>query len=424
MFMFFLFPLFLALLYLYFHNLSPGSKKQNKQKTLRNRKQTEYIYDFKLEKKVYLFHLNDMGNQGFFNLCILLYRNWNALDFKTYYLRIFALLVRSIFNSFLSQIENFQYLKQINKQELKDPVFIIGHFRSGTTLMHNLLSLDTDKFIYPTTLHSAFPTSFLLMEKMTFLLKDLIPKKRPMDNMKLDFSKPQEEEIVIRNLSTFSSLLHIPFMPNEEKFRCFYSFENKKAERKQWINSFIFFLKKVTFFYTKKDGKAKNKRLCLKSPTNTAKAKMLTKLFPNAKFIYLHRHPYDVFRSMVYMVEVCYVHSFLSTPTNKQIQECILSQYEVLYGEYRKAKESGILNAENHIEVKFADFTQDPVSTIKRVYAELDLGNFKRVEERLKNEAQGLRKYKRNSFKPLDPEMKEIIYNRWKPAFEEFGYLK
>ena len=40
------------------------------------------------------------------------------------------------------------------------------------------------------------------------------------------------------------------------------------------------------------------KATCAKEPANTMRIKYLLRIFPDAKFIYLYRNPYDVFYSM------------------------------------------------------------------------------------------------------------------------------
>ena len=52
---------------------------------------------------------------------------------------------------------------------------------------------------------------------------------------------------------------------------------------------------------TKGEEAAQNSRLLIKSPVHTGRVKLLLDLFPNAQFIYIHRNPYQVFKSAVHM---------------------------------------------------------------------------------------------------------------------------
>ena len=59
--------------------------------------------------------------------------------------------------SILAPIQESCYQKRLANQPLKhDPVFILGHWRSGTTFVHNVLSCDKH-FGYNTTYQTVFP---------------------------------------------------------------------------------------------------------------------------------------------------------------------------------------------------------------------------------------------------------------------------
>ena len=74
------------------------------------------------------------------------------------------------------------------------PIFVIGHWRTGTTLLHDLFSVDPN-LAYPTTFECFFPHHFLLTEKvLSKVMRGLLPKKRPQDDVPVGFDRPQEEE--------------------------------------------------------------------------------------------------------------------------------------------------------------------------------------------------------------------------------------
>ena len=129
----------------------------------------------------------------------VLWRRKYDIEFATYWPRLLFITIMSINNSFVSSIEHFIYGKAIQRQELNDrPVFILGHPRTGTTHLFNLLSLDS-KFAYTNTFQAGFPSGFLLLERFKVYLKNVVDNKRPMDNMaltlvcKFSFPKPLME---------------------------------------------------------------------------------------------------------------------------------------------------------------------------------------------------------------------------------------
>ena len=59
--------------------------------------------------------------------------------------------------SVLVPLQNKRYKKLLADAPLAhDPVFILGHWRSGTTFVHNVLSCDK-RFGYCTTYQTVFP---------------------------------------------------------------------------------------------------------------------------------------------------------------------------------------------------------------------------------------------------------------------------
>ena len=54
----------------------------------------------------------------------------------------------TIFNSLLRPVQDMCYGRYIEKTQIKDaPIFILGHWRSGTTLLHELLVLDQRVYV-------------------------------------------------------------------------------------------------------------------------------------------------------------------------------------------------------------------------------------------------------------------------------------
>eukprot|EP00924_Labyrinthula_sp_SR-Ha-C_P005133 snap_masked-scaffold_1-processed-gene-22.48-mRNA-1 protein AED:0.06 eAED:0.06 QI:0/-1/0/1/-1/1/1/0/423 len=399
-------------------------KKSNKSFPEEESKETGKLYGFKGPDKVHLLYANLLQGITFQNLVRLVGRYWRYINFKKYGLRLLALFGMSIMNSAFDIVENkIVYKQQIENQEInKEPLFVLGHPRSGTTLLHNLFSMHKERFIYPSTFQCGFSSGFILLAPFTFLFKNSIGKTRPMDNMPLSFETPQEDELATNVLSTYSPYLPLTFMSCEPLFRPFFSFREAPKERKVWEDCFKLFLKKVTLVNKKKFGATK---LVIKSPVHTARGELLTQMFPKGQFIYIYRNPYTVFKSAANMAEKTYFNSFLTSASDFQIQEFILNQYEVLFDEYVKAKNEGFLvPGKNLIEIKYEDMTKDLVGTMKNVYETFSLPGWDEVKGTYMAEEEKSKSFKRNKFVDLDPELKEVVYTRLKRAFDYFGYKK
>src|SRR5438105_2951970 len=93
-------------------------------------------------------------------------------------------------NTLAAIAEKWWYRRAIERTEIEPPVFILGAWRSGTTHLHNLLSVDR-RYGYPNLYQVTCPLTFLLTERATAWLIDLVsPKHRPQDAVKIGVNEP------------------------------------------------------------------------------------------------------------------------------------------------------------------------------------------------------------------------------------------
>lgn len=213
---------------------------------------------------------------------------WHQIDYRTYWPRIIMISFLSIFNSFLALIEYYIYEPSIQKTTPHpNPIFILGHPRTGTTLLHSLLALDDEQFDICTTFCAGFPSCFLWFERIgKALFRGILDETRPMDNVILDFDLPQEDELATNVLSAgVSPYMPLFFMSQEPEFRPYYAFDDDAASdealpeqhqmaeaRQRWKQAFYYLCKKLTLRSMKKNSKSDLKRrLILKSPVHTAR---------------------------------------------------------------------------------------------------------------------------------------------------------
>jgi hypothetical protein len=80
-------------------------------------------------------------------------------------------------------------------KRIPPPLFVLGHWRSGTTHLHNLLCLD-ERAGYTTTFQTVFPNHLFGFHKpLIWLMRLLMPKTRPVDNVPLDPQLPARRRI-------------------------------------------------------------------------------------------------------------------------------------------------------------------------------------------------------------------------------------
>ncbi len=173
-----------------------------------------------------------------------------------------------------------------------DPIFVVGHWRTGTTLIHELLVQDP-QFGFPNTFQCFAPHHFLRTERyVSWLVRALLPRQRVMDNMAFGWDRPQEDEFALCNLGLPSLYLCWAFPRQREDYQKYLSLDAlSPVERQQWKDTFLWFLRRLNV----KDPR----QLVLKSPPHTARLRTILELFPRAKFIHLVRDPLAIIPSTV-----------------------------------------------------------------------------------------------------------------------------
>jgi hypothetical protein len=302
---------------------------------------------------------------------------------------------------------------------LKDdaPIFVIGHWRSGTTHLHYLLSQD-DRYTHLSSFQAfffnmAFTTSWFFKP----ILKSVMPKTRPQDNVKVDADAPAEDEHALVNITKMSGM-HLFFFPknklNFDKYNCFE--EISSNELQEWKSIYSNLLKQIEVF-NKVD-----KKLLLKNPHNTGRIKVIQEMYPNAKFIFIHRNPYDVFRSTITLYERAVKTQFLQEFSEEELNELVLHCYEKMMSKYIENRH--LIPANNLIEVGYDELIDHPIDELERIYNQLSLGEFQLAKPKLSLYLNTLKAYKVNPKVKLDATIKEQIKKRWDFAFKEWGYQK
>ncbi len=340
----------------------------------------------------------------------MLRNNRFAIDMK-YWPRAIVITFSSILNSCWRRLENLLYARKIKQTHIPPPLFVLGIWRSGTTHLHNLLSKD-DRFAYPNTYEVLFPHTFLCTEFWNSTgMQSLTPATRPMDNVKNGVGEPQEDEfaLVASGLSFMLSLLVFPRTGgNYGRYLSLRSATPSEVDA--WKAALMWFLRKLTF----KHGRP----LILKSPGHTSRIKILLELFPDAKFVHIHRDPYDVFRSSQHTWSK--VMSWWALQEQAPGADAVIRDYVEVFDAYFEQRH--LIPDENYCEVAFDDLERNPIGEVRRIYDELNLPDFSHVEPKLRDYVQSINGYSKNRFPELSKEIRERLALEWSCCFEEWEY--
>ena len=297
----------------------------------------------------------------------------------------------------------------------KPPIFVIGHWRTGTTLLHDLFSVDPN-LDYPTTYECFFPHHFLLTEgTLPRLMKILLPKKRPQDDVPVGFDRPQEEEFGMMMLdqgTPYNTHAWPRFGPVDSDYLDFKGVSEK--DRKKWADAYMWLYRRLYL----KHGE---KRLVMKTPANAARLKLLTKLFPDAHYVYLARNPLHVFPSTVKLWRALYSTQGLHNPPRLDpwLDDYVLDMYARLTEAYEEDRH---LIPENHlVELRYEDFVKDPVATMRDIYAKLRIEGFAKAEGPMREFLDERSEHQVSRYE-LPKSLKRKVIVRLKPYIDRFGY--
>ncbi len=294
------------------------------------------------------------------------------------------------------------------------PIFIVGHWRSGTTHLHNIISADPE-LGYVTQFQTLAPGASIVGQySIKPRIAAMMPPTRMIDNMALTVDSPQEEELAIAASSPYSPYYLWCFPRKARQFVERYGlFQNVSPQvTRQWWAIYMDILRKAAFL-------AGGRRLVLKNPANTGRVAMLLNHFPDAYIIHIHRNPYDVFRSTQSLHRSSLPMLQLQDISAEELEANIYYTYTVMMRKLLADRAS--IPAKRFIEVRFEDLEARPMEEIRRIYAHLDLPWSQRQEKAIGTYIASQATYQKNRH-PENPALVAKVNRYWQFAFEAWGY--
>ena len=349
----------------------------------------------------------------FFAWARLLLRNHFAVSGRYLYVAVIVTVV-SLFHTLLRWLQQAWYGSRLERTPLRHaPLFIVGHWRTGTTLLHELLILDP-RHTFPNTYQCLEPNHFLLTERLVKrYLSFLMPSRRPMDNMAAGWDKPQEDEFALCMMGQPSPYLTIAFPNRPPQDQEAFSLEGLSPRQRQgWKQAFLRFLKRLTF----KDPR----RLVLKSPTHSCRIRTLLELFPDARFVHIVRDPYVVFPSTVNLWKSLYRKHGLQKPTFAGLNEYVFRTFTMLYEKLEEGRK--LVPPHRFHELRYEDLVSDPIGQMRALYEGLELDGFEEARPGIEKYLAEHTDYQTNRYPVLSKELRAEIGRRWGAVLDKYGY--
>lgn len=329
--------------------------------------------------------------------------------------RALGITAASLGNELLGAIQWAIWGRRIRATRLEaDPIVILGHWRSGTTLLHELLARDS-RLTPPNTLHCAVPSHFVLSEEFASRwLGFLLPRRRPMDAMRLGFDRPQEDELALCNLGLPSPWWVVAFPNDPLPDPLYETLEGlAPANRSRWLATWTGFLQAVQFEHPG--------RLLLKNPLHTGRVPTIRQVFPEADFIHIVRDPHDLVPSCLHFWQRIAETHGLQRPTGAGLEDRV---FESILRMDRRIDATWSSIPERHrYRTRYEDLVADPIAVLRAIYGHFGWPGADEAEPSWRAHLMEESGYRRNDL-PLDDRLARRIAADLAEVLSRFGYQR
>jgi hypothetical protein len=284
------------------------------------------------------------------------------------------------------------------EQEVSQPIFIVGNFRSGTTLLHRLLSKDDSStsfsgweiYLAPSVVGRKF---FRWLMRINYAIGNPAQRiintfnrivENEADMHKIGLTEPEEDSQVLFHIwSSYNLLAFFPF-PKLIKKYIYYDDQVPDEEKENDMNYYTESVKKHVYSH-------EGRRLISKNPCYSPKVKTLHNHFPDAKFINIVRNPLQVIPSTISMYSK-HCQYYGDPETEYSLQETVIEHSKHWYvypHQYLKQ-----LPSDQYIRIRYKDLIQDPKGTIEKIYKRFKFDLSPEYIKLLSAEAETAKSYK------------------------------
>ena len=248
---------------------------------------------------------------------------------------------------------------EIAKVEIKNPLFILGLPRSGTTLLHNLLCQDSSsRWLHLWEMYNPCPPPDYATretdprieeaEKLVTLFNALAPQLATIHS--LDHNAPEECNVLFEHCLAgilFELRTNIPSY-SEWLFN------------QDLLDSYRYYRQQLQLFSSKWSG-----RWVLKAPFHLNYLSSLITVFPDARIIYTHRNPLKVLPSL------CSLSASIRGIYTDELDFQAIGQH--WFNWLAKATEKSMqmrqsIPAHQIYDLNYPDLVSDPTETVRQIY--------------------------------------------------------
>jgi hypothetical protein len=351
---------------------------------------------------------------------------------KVVWFMLFAVPILASMNALCLLLDRI-FFPGFRKVEIRDPIFILGHARSGTSLMHRLMTRDSEQFSWFMTSELFVPS--LIQKKLIRFIGQCdrrffgsriekritawedraFAKGRQMHPMSL--TGPEEDEFLMA--LTFTSGTVAMIFPYMRELRDYASFDAQPEwQRRPVMNYYRECLRRQIYL------NGREKIHLSKNPVFSGKVASLIEAFPGARFVVLARNPYETIPSLLKMMTRNWK---ASDCDRSRIADSLQVMGEISIYHYLHPFE--VLDEKpgtRWTAVRYEELVESPRKTVGQVYDALGLSMAPEMSESLVKEEQRSKEYRAEHLYSLKEFglTREEIRARLAPLFERFGWTE
>jgi hypothetical protein len=320
------------------------------------------------------------------------------------------------------------FYRGYRRQRVKNPVFIIGNYRSGSTLLHRLLAKDQRTFSSMITWEIYFAPSITQRKVLRALgmvdrwigkpfqrFRGFWERKNlgPIDIHKMSLTDPEEDEGLF--LYIWAGLFVWFFFPFVQRDYAFHRFDTDIPTplRRRVMRFYRNCIKRHLFCH--------GGTYLAKNPALSPKVDSLFEFFPDARIIYLARNPLEVLPSEISWLSFCW--RFFSDPQERYpFRDFVLKMTKHWYADSIKRLKSH--PKESYRIIRYDDLVGEPEKTAQDIYSWLGLQMGESVNEILKEVTSKNAQFKSNHIYSLEEVglTRELVLQEYGDIFEAFDF--
>ena len=257
--------------------------------------------------------------------------------------------------------------------------------------------------------------AYLTTERWAVPVADrLVVRRRYQDEVALGSGVPSEDEVALCTMTGLSPYMAWYFPRGGADNHRYLTFRGvPEGEVARWKAALTTLLKKLTLKHSRP--------LVLKSPPHTARIRLLLDLFPDARFVHIHRDPYDVFGSTRHLVRAVQLVFRLQECPPPDGDDTVLGIYNEMYDAF--FEERGLIPVGRSCEVGYEDLEREPLTVVGSIYEALGLTGFDELRPGLEGYLTSIVGYRKNRHDGLPDPLRRRIAHEWGRSFDEWATI-